>query len=81
MNLGELTLTFSETVNVTTLDVTEILLLNNEDSNITQSYRLTNASYSGSPDWPIFVIQIGPPDLNEIKTNCYNKCMVTCFLR
>ena len=71
MNLGELMLTFSETVNVTTLDVTEILLLNNENSNITQSYRLTNASYSGSPDWPIFVIQIGPPDLNEIKRLIY----------
>ena len=71
MNLGELTLTFSETVNVTTLDVTEILLLNNEDSNITQSYSLTNASYSRSPDWPIFVLQIGPTDLNEIKRLVY----------
>jgi len=70
LNLGELTLTFSETVNVTTLDVTQISLANNED-NITQSFTFTNASYSESPDWPIFVIKIGLSDLNEIKRLMY----------
>ena len=70
LNLGELTLTFSETVNVTTLDVTQISLANNED-NITQSFTLTNASYSESPDWPIIVIKIGPSDLNEVKRLMY----------
>ena len=66
MDTGEITMTFSETVNVSSLDVTEILILNNE-LNATQTFRLNIGSYSNSSDWPIFVINIGSDDLNEIK--------------
>lgn len=66
MDLGALFMTFSETVNVSTLEVTEILLLNDE-FNATQRFMLTTASSSASLDWPFFVVNIRPSDLNVIK--------------
>ena len=66
MNLGQLSFTFSETVNVSTLDVTEILLLN-DALNVSQQFSLTSSSSSMSSDWPFFVIDIGDNDLNTIK--------------
>ncbi len=66
MDSGEITLTFSETVNVSTLNVNEILFLNS-DLNATQSFFLTDSSFSTSDDWPIFIINIGLTDLNELK--------------
>ena len=66
MDSGELMLTFSETVNVSTLDVTEILFLN-DNFNASQMFTLTDASYSQSRDWPIIVVQVGDDDLNIIK--------------
>ena len=66
MNTGQLILTFTETVNTSLLDVTEILLLNME-VNETQLYNLTTNSSTDSEDWPIIVVNIGLVDLNEIK--------------
>ena len=66
LNNGELTMTFSETVNVSTLDVSQITLLNDE-FNVTQRFTLMSNSISMSPDWPYFVINIGDIDLNAIK--------------
>ena len=66
INAGNLTLTFSETVDVGTLDVSEILLLNDE-FNQTEYYTLTNVSFSSSSDWPFITIQLGDDDLNAIK--------------
>ena len=66
MNLGMITLTFSETVNVSTLDVTEIVVLVDEVAP-GQIFRLTESSLSVSSNRPIFVIEIGESNLNEIK--------------
>ena len=66
MDIGELVLTFSETVNISTLDVAEILLLN-DALNATQAFSLTSNSTSSSDDWPIFEINIGDSDLNTLK--------------
>ena len=66
MNTGELTLMFSETVNASLLDVMQITFLNMPE-NSTQSYSLTDVSYTESDDWPVIVVIIGDNDLNEIK--------------
>lgn len=64
MDQGTMTLTFSETVNTSTLDVSQIVLLNN----YSQMYILTEeSSYSISPYWTIITIVIGATDLNAIK--------------
>ena len=64
MDEGTITLTFSETVNTSTLDVSQIVLLNN----YSQMYILTEeSSYSISQYWTIITIVIGPTDLNAIK--------------
>ena len=66
MNTGEITLTFSETVNASLLDVTQITFLNLPE-NETQLYSLTDVSFTDSEDWPIIVVTIGDDDLNELK--------------
>lgn len=66
MNLGMITITFSETVNVSTLDVTEISILADEIAS-SQMFQLTESTYSVSDNQPIFVVQIGEMDLNVIK--------------
>ena len=69
MDNGLLDLTFSETVNVSTLDVTEIVLFSHEsrDSNDTQQFVFSVESGSSDPDWPYFTLVIGLNDLNTIK--------------
>ena len=66
MDKGLLDLTFSETVNVTTLDITEISLFSHE-VNASQQFRFSVESGSNDPDWPYFTLVIGPNDLNTIK--------------
>ena len=66
LDQGAIDLTFSETVNVTTLQVMEVTLISHI-TNATQQFRLTYESGSTSRDWPFFTIDIGPNDLNTIK--------------
>ena len=67
MDSGLLHLTFSETVNVSTLDVTEIVLRSHE-FNATQEFEFSFESYSNDPEWPQFTLVIGAKyDLNIIK--------------
>ena len=71
LDAGNLTLTFTETVNVTSLDVTQLTLINMVCNGT--NYTLTalppypNTSVSFSADWPIVVVQIGHEDLDSIK--------------
>ena len=69
MDSGLLDLTFSETVNVSTLDVTEIVLFSHEnrESNDTQQFVFSVESGSNDPEWPYFTLVIGLNDLNSIK--------------
>ena len=72
---GSLTLTFTETVNVSSLDVTQLTLINlrSMSSILLSSYSLhsippyPNTSASFSDDWPVVVVQIGHKDLDAIK--------------
>ena len=63
---GLLTLFFSESVNVSTIDVTEITILVGI-GNIDISYRFTSTSYSNSSNGPIVQILPSLYDLNRIK--------------
>ena len=68
---GDLFLTFSETVNVSTLDVSQLTFQSAEYSPPVDQLSFTpgNTSFdtfSTSPDWPQIVVQIGINDLNEI---------------
>ena len=70
---GELTLTFTETVNVSSLDVTQLTLINQRSEGFASSFSLNfyppypNTSASFSEDWPVVLIQIGHEDLDAIK--------------
>ena len=66
MDNGQLDFTFTETVNISTLDVTEITLLSHE-RNASQQFRFSVESSSSDPDWPYFKLNIGLNDLNTIK--------------
>ena len=65
MNIGLLTLLFSETVRISTFDITQINLQDMETS--IDTYTLTNNSFTNSSDSAIVVVQLHPIDLNEIK--------------
>ena len=70
---GDLTLTFTETVNVSSLDVMQLTLINQRSESPASLYTLQslppypNTSASFSDDWPIIVVQIGHEDLDAIK--------------
>lgn len=66
MNASQIILTFSESVNVSTLDVTMITLQNVDGS---QSYQLTETTFSNSPNGDTVVVQIGQDDFNVITAN------------
>ena len=66
LNVGELTLTFSETVNASSLDVTQITLLSDLQG-AAQRFTLTPGSYTLSPDWPVVMVTLSAYDLNRIK--------------
>ena len=68
MNLGQLELTFSETVNVSSLSVAEITIQANAMSPEVDRFTFTpDITYSNNSDWPIITLHIGDLDLNEIK--------------
>ena len=66
MDNGQLDFTFSETVNTSTLDVTEIILFSHE-RNASQQFRFSVESTTSDSDWPYFTLVIGLNDLNAIK--------------
>ena len=73
LNMGLITLNFSETVDASSLNISSIVLLetDNETSN-GLSYNLTGGvlpinSQTLSPDSTIIVVSLGSTDLNEIK--------------
>ena len=67
-----LTLYFNETVDRTTLDVTQITICNtNSSSTANMTYTLTNVSISLGENSPIIVIRLGLFDLNELKRMPY----------
>ena len=67
LNVGQITLTFDETVNISSFTVTQITLQNNITLDPTASHQLSNLSYTPSPDSNIVEIVLDPSDLNEIK--------------
>ena len=71
LDAGNLTLTFTETVNVTSLDVTQLTLISMVCDGTNYTLKALppypNTSHSFSADWPIVVVQIGHEDLDAIK--------------
>ena len=71
LDAGNLTLTFTETVNVTSLDVTQLTFISMICDGTNYTLRAIppypNTSQSVSADWPIIVVQIGHEDLDSIK--------------
>ena len=65
MNFGVLTLTFTETVNVSSLQTVEITLKDTEDTGEYET--LTYSSYSDTENDYIVVVNISVSDLNAIK--------------
>ena len=62
-----ITLEFSETVNVDTLDVTGLTLISDSSPKPDQEWMLTNSSYSISPNRPLITIHLGYEDMNAIR--------------
>ena len=73
LNTAKLTLTFSESVNVSSLSVSHISLQNSEFAAARDTVTLTYdnssnlSSFSDSPNQPYLTIQLGSVDLNLIK--------------
>ncbi|KAL5489594.1 hypothetical protein EMCRGX_G018704 [Ephydatia muelleri] len=70
LNTGVLTLMFSETVNTSSLDVTQITfqnLANLSGASVPTTFALTNASFATSNNSATIVVQIAPTDLNSLK--------------
>ena len=67
LDTNTLTLEFSETVNVDTLDVTGLTLISDSSSKPDQQWQLTNASNSTSPNRPLIVIQLSYEDMNALR--------------
>ena len=74
VDTGKLTLSFSETVNASSLSINEITLQPSEDENTTAfSYSLQHVydppegTFSNSTDGPVIVVYLGDNDLNEVK--------------
>ena len=66
LNASQIILTFSESVDVSTLDVTMITLRNADGS---QSFPLSDTSFSNSPNGDVVVVEISPEDFNVITAN------------
>jgi hypothetical protein len=66
---GLMTLYFSESVNVSSLDVTRLTLVGGQDDPNAQNYTLTltPGSTTNSTNGPVIQVLIGPVDFNEIK--------------
>ena len=69
MDTGELTLTFSETVDTTSFNSTAYTLLANQTDNLSslEHYQFTTNSYTASKNGTIVTLSIGVDDLNAIK--------------
>ena len=63
LNLGELTFSFTETVDVASLDVTQV----NLHDELMLQHTLSNMSFSVSPNGPVVLVSISDDDLNRIK--------------
>ncbi|KAL5489583.1 hypothetical protein EMCRGX_G018693 [Ephydatia muelleri] len=63
LNASQLILTFSKSVNVTTLDVTKVTF-NNQSG--TQGIPLTSNSFTNSPNGKVVIINIGQGDFNVL---------------
>ena len=69
MGALKLTLSFTETVKASTLDVETIVLQNNKlNAIVGQHVRLSDKSKTASKDGPVIVIDIAEADANDIKT-------------
>ena len=69
LTAGQLILTFDETVNVSSFNVTSFSIHNRANlSQATTSYQLTGGSVSRTND-PVVVVSLSPFDLNNIKAN------------
>ena len=66
MNASQILLTFSESVNVSTLDTTQVILQNADSS---QQFALSRSSFSTSPNGDLVVISVGQEDFNTITAN------------
>jgi len=66
LNASQLVLTFSESVNVSTLDTTQFILQNADNS---QRYALTLSSFSTSSNGDVAVINVGQEDFNSVTAN------------
>ena len=69
MNFGLLSLIFSETINVTSLLITQLTLADAAGSG--ESYTLTLSTVAVSTDDPLLILQIGIEDLNALKRSTY----------
>ena len=71
LNVGNLTLTFTETVNISSLDVTQIMLTGAVCTGTNHTLRAMplypNTSAAFGEDWPEIVIRVGHEDLDAIK--------------
>ena len=67
LTLETLTISFSEPVNVRTLDVTRLTLQSDRDS--LHHHTLSNVSYSNSSNGLIVTIRLSQSDLNALKVN------------
>ena len=65
LNTGRLTLSFTETVAVSTLDVTQVTILDGPTG--VESHVLGDGSTTSSPNGPVVVIQLSDDDLNRVK--------------
>jgi len=85
MNAGTLKLTFSETVDVSKMDVTQITLQQNALSNVSdssKSFTITESTTTSTDDDTDITLYLSDDDLNNIKllyTLCTDKD--SCFLR
>lgn len=77
MNVGSLTLSFDETVNVSSLVISDILLLDSMMGGMT--YSLNTSAVNHGPQ-PNVIINISDRDLNELKRLRICLTSETCFL-
>ena len=69
MNFGLLSLVFSETINVTSLQINQLTLVDASGSE--ENYTLTQSTVTNSTDGPLLILQIGIEDLNALKKSIY----------
>ena len=68
INVGTLTLTFSEPVSTSTLDPTQLTLQSSRMSGAV-NVQLSNAASTSSPNGPVIVLDLGGDDANSIRAS------------